>query len=160
MGGRGLLNGGNRVTEQIQNNELTFTINNATQNWLSVAPILGSITEQNDIHGVHKISGINYEYRIVREESSLKVSYKPFSKMDRFVISHLRGIAYKCAFCKGCRACVVQCPTGAFTIQSDGSILIRQSICVHCYNCLTFQRKAVCLQSRSAQQMEAETVWI
>ena len=30
MGGRGLLNGGNRVTEQIQNNELTFTINNAT----------------------------------------------------------------------------------------------------------------------------------
>lgn len=85
MGGRGLLNGGNRVTEQIQNNELTFTINNATQNWLSVAPILGSITEQNDIHGVHKISGINYEYRIVREESSLKVSYKPFSKMDRLL---------------------------------------------------------------------------
>ena len=148
MGGRGLLNGGNRVTEQIQNNELTFTINNATQNWLSVAPILGSITEQNDIHGVHKISGINYEYRIVREESSLKVSYKPFSKMDRFVISHLRGIAYKCAFCKGCRACVVQCPTGAFTIQSDGSILIRQSICVHCYNCLTFSEKS-CLLAKS-----------
>lgn len=148
MGGRGLLNGGNRVTEQIQNNELTFTINNATQNWLSVAPILGSITEQNDIHGVHKISGINYEYRIVREESSLKVSYKPFSKMDRFVISHLRGIAYKCAFCKGCRACVVQCPTGAFTIQSDGSILIRQSICVHCYNCITFSEKS-CLLAKS-----------
>lgn len=148
MGGRGLVNGGNRVNEQIQNNEITFTISKPTQKWLSVAPILGAITEQNQACGVQKISGINYEYRIVEEEEFVRVSYKPFAKMDRFVISHLRGIAYKCAFCRGCKACMVQCPTGAFTIQSDGSILIRESLCCHCANCLTFTEKS-CLLAKS-----------
>lgn len=148
MGGRGLPNGGNRVSEQIQNNTITFTINNASQRWLAVAPILGTITEQNELTGVQKIDGNNYEYRIVEREGILQVSYKPFSKMDRFVISHLRGIANKVAYCKGCRACVVQCPTGAYTIQSDGTILIRQSLCCHCSNCLTFSEKS-CLLAKS-----------
>ncbi len=148
MGGRGLDNGGNRVTEQIQNNELTLTISRPTQSWLNVAPLLGPITEQNPTVGIQKISGINYEYRIVEQEDSVRISYKPFSKMDRFVISHLRGVAYKCAFCRGCKACMVQCPTGAFTIQSDGSILIRESLCCHCANCLTFSEKS-CLLAKS-----------
>lgn len=148
MGGRGLVNGGNRVNEQIQNNEITFTISKPTQKWLSVAPILGAITEQNQASGVQKIGGINYEYRIAEEQDFVRVSYKPFSKMDRFVISHLRGIAYKCAFCRGCKACMVQCPTGAFTIQPDGSILIRESLCCHCANCLTFTEKS-CLLAKS-----------
>lgn len=149
MGGRGLQNGGNRVFEQIQNNSISFTINGHTQEWLRVAPILGAITEQNEAVGIQKIGKHNYEYRINRlDDSIIKVTYGPFSSMDRFVISHLRGIAYKSAYCKGCKACVVQCPTGAFTIQPNGSILIRQSMCCHCYNCLTFTDKS-CLLAKS-----------
>lgn len=148
MGGRGLPNGGNRVTEQIQNNGIIFSIYRPTQEWLSVAPILGAITEQNPTSGVQKIGGISFEYRITRTETSIEIAYRPFSKMDRFCISHLRGIAYKCAYCKGCKACIVQCPTGAFTIQENNRILIRESLCVHCSNCLSFSEKS-CLLAKS-----------
>lgn len=148
MGGRGLPNGGNRVIEQIRNNGIHFSISNPAQPWLSVAPILGSITEQNPFSGVQKIGGINFEYKIKQADETITVSYYPFSKMDRFCISHLRGIAYKSAYCIGCKACVVQCPTGAFTIQPNGKVLIRESVCVHCSNCLTFTEKS-CLLAKS-----------
>lgn len=58
--------------------------------------------------------------------------------MDRFIISHLRGIANKVAYCVGCKACVVQCPVGAFDITDEGGILIRENNCIHCANCIEF----------------------
>lgn len=142
MGGRGLPNGGNRVTEQIKADTITFLISNPRQHWFDVAPILGAITEFAGNDGVQKIAGINYEFKIVEETDVIKVSYRPFRVMDRFTISHLKGVAFKCAYCEGCKACMVQCPTGAFIIQSDGKIHIRQSLCVHCNNCLTFCEKS------------------
>lgn len=148
MGGRGLPNGGNRVTEQIQGNTISFTIASARQHWLDVVPILGAITELTDNKGVQKISGVNYEFAVSEGPDTLKVSYRPFRAMDRFTISHLRGIAFKCAYCEGCKACMVQCPTGAFVIQPDGKIHIRQSLCVHCHNCLSFCDKS-CLVAKS-----------
>lgn len=148
MGGRGLSQGGNRVKEQIQNNAISFTIQNPSQQWLAVAPILGPITEQSPKFGVQKISKSNFDYSMSQHDYTLKITYEPFSKMDRFIISHLRGIAYKCAYCKGCKACIVQCPTGAFTIQQNGTILIRQDLCSHCSNCLTFSDKS-CLIAKS-----------
>lgn len=148
MGGRGLPNGGNRVIEQISNNTIQFTIKNPTQKWLSVAPILGTITEQKKNYGIQNIDGLEYEYTIKHSKNVIQVTYKPFSNMNRFCISHLRGIANKVAYCRGCKACVVQCPTGAFAIQKNGKIFIRQSNCIHCSNCLGFVEKS-CLIAKS-----------
>ncbi|ERL25324.1 phosphoadenosine phosphosulfate reductase domain-containing protein [Mitsuokella sp. oral taxon 131] len=148
MGGRGLPNGGNRVIEQIRDNKFTLRIKSPVQNWLSVAPILGTITEQSKKKGIQKISDRNYTYNIRESDGNVQITYQPFSNMDRFCVSHLRGIAYKVAFCKGCKACVIQCPTGAFTIQADRKIFIRESMCVHCSNCLTFSEKS-CLIAKS-----------
>ena len=154
MGGRGLPNGGNRVRDKVSDNELIFSIRVPMQSWLSVAPILGAITEQNEHSGIQKIDGINYQYRIKEDDGAIRISYTPFSKMNRFTLSHLRGIAYKVAYCKGCRACVVQCPTGAFTIQADGKIFIRQSLCCHCSNRITFSEKS-CLLAKSLSTTNA-----
>jgi phosphoadenosine phosphosulfate reductase len=148
MGGRGLPNGGNRVDEQIQNDTITLRITKPCQDWLSVAPILGAITDCDGQRGTQKIKGVNFEFKASFNQDILTVSYRPFSKMDRFIISHLRGVAYKVAYCKGCKACTVQCPVGAFTIQPNGKILIRESLCVHCANCLTFTEKS-CLLAKS-----------
>jgi phosphoadenosine phosphosulfate reductase len=148
MGGRSLPNGGNRVSEQVCNDKIIFTVSRPTQLWLSVAPILGTITEMTENYGVQKISGINFNFHIEQAEDALVVIYGPFSNMDRFVVSHLRGVASKTAYCKGCKACMVQCPTGAFIIQPDGKIMIRESMCCHCSNCLSFSEKS-CLLAKS-----------
>jgi len=147
-GGRDLPNGGNRVQEIIADNAISFAMTAPVQNWFEVAKVLGVFIEQNGKRGVQKINGTNYDYSVTTEEGSFCITYKPFSKMDRFVIAHLRSVANKVAYCKGCKACVVQCPTGAFTIQPNGQILIRESMCVHCGNCMTFTEKG-CLIARS-----------
>ena len=46
MGGRGLPNGGNRITESVSNDTLTFSFASHTQNWWDVAPVLGPIIEK------------------------------------------------------------------------------------------------------------------
>ena len=147
-GGRDLLNGGNRVSEQISDNAISFTLQKPLQDWVEVSKILGVITEFDGKRGIHKINGINYLFEIEKNDNTSTFTYKPFFKMDRFVISHLRGVANKVAYCRGCKACEVQCPTGAFTIQSDGKILIRESLCVHCSNCIAFTDKG-CMIARS-----------
>lgn len=155
-GGRDLPNGGNRVSEHIGDNAISFTMKEPVQNWLEVSKILGVITEFDSNEGVHKINGINYLFEISKNENSTTFSYKPFSKMDRYVISHLRGVANKVAYCQGCKACEVQCPTGAYTIQSDGKILIRESLCVHCSNCISFSEKG-CMIARSLSVTQGGT---
>ncbi len=138
VGGKGLLNGGNRTKEIIKNDCLIIDIIRPKQNWIDVAPILGVFVENDGDKYVQRIGTFNYECRIHANGDTTTISYYPFSKMDRFTIAHIRGIAKKVAYCVGCKACMVQCPTGAFTILSDGRIAIRENLCVHCNNCIDF----------------------
>lgn len=147
MGGRGLPNGGNRVTEVLKDNVLTFSFTEFTQDWLRVAPILGPIVEFRNGEGVQIIDHQEYYFSI--SEDKRKVSYKLYSIMDRFVISHLRGIANKVSYCFGCKACMVQCPCNAFVIDENGEILIREDKCVHCCNCIEFTHGKGCLAAKS-----------
>lgn len=148
-GGRDLPNGGNRVVENITDNKIIFSIEEPIQDWIEVAKILGVITDYDGKIGSHKINNVIYKFNIENKPGSgLMVEYYPFSKMDRFVISHLRGVANKVAYCRGCKACEVQCPTGAFSIQPNGKIFIRESICIHCSNCISFTDKG-CMIARS-----------
>jgi phosphoadenosine phosphosulfate reductase len=142
VGGKGLENGGNRIKEMIENNSLVIRIVKPTQSWFAVACILGVFVEHATNLHIQRIGERNYECRIRNEGETLTVSYFPFSEMDRFVISHIRGIANKVAYCIGCKACMVQCPTGAFIVQADGKISIRENLCVHCYNCIGFSDRS------------------
>jgi len=86
---------------------------------------------------------------VIDKSNGLGVSYSPYSIMDRFVVSHLRGVANKVAYCVGCKACMVQCPSSAFVIDDDGKILIRDDKCLHCSNCIEFTNGKGCLVAKS-----------
>ena len=148
MGGRGLPNGGNRVIETIENNRISFSFTGHTQNWLDVCSILGPIVyKENDTY-TQIIENQEYQFQI-NTETPLAVTYWPYSKMDRFVLSHLRGVANKTAYCFGCKACEVQCPVNAFAITENDQIYIREENCIHCYNCIGFTNGKGCLAARS-----------
>lgn len=149
MGGRGLKNGGNRVSETIADDVIHFSFSEIKQNWLSVAPLLGPIVEYNNGEGSQIINHQEFRFCINPSSDGCSVSYSPYSVMDRYVISHLRGVANKVAYCIGCKACCVQCPTGAFNIDEFGHIFIRSEKCVHCCNCITYTNGKGCLVAKS-----------
>ena len=148
MGGRGLKNGGNRVVERISDDRITFSFTTKTQNWLKVCSILGPIVYKDGNTYTQIIGKQEYQFQIISGENPAVV-YWPYSKMDRFVLSHLRGVANKTAYCFGCKACEVQCPVNAFTITEDGHIYVREENCVHCYNCIEFTNGKGCLAAKS-----------
>ena len=148
MGGRGLPNGGNRVVEVINEDKISFSFTNRSQKWLDVCTILGPVVSRDKNKFSQIISGQEFNF-LISDEDTNTVTYWPFSKMDRFVISHLRGIANKVAYCFGCRACEVQCPVNAFTITDDNKIFIREDRCVHCYNCIEYTNGKGCLAAKS-----------
>lgn len=147
MGGRGLPNGGNRITEIIRDDKITFRFSKHQQEWTSVSAILGPTVESNKKSGIQIISNQEYSFEI--SEDGTEVTYSPYRIMDRFVVSHLRGIANKVAYCFGCKACSVQCPKDAFLIDDNGKIFIREDKCIHCYNCIEFTGGKGCLAAKS-----------
>lgn len=148
IGGRGLPNGGNRLNEFIVEEKLVFQFSQNKQQWLDVAPILGPIVDVSGNRGIQLIQRREFSFTIDKSDG-LAVTYAPYKQMDRFILSRLRGVANKVAYCIGCRACVVQCPTGAFTILDSGRIFIREDRCVHCGNCIVFTGGKGCLVAKS-----------
>jgi len=154
MGGRGLVGGGNRVTEIIDDDNIEFHFSQKTKNWLEVCKIVGKIVDKHDNTYTQIINHITYTFTLTNDT----VTYRPYSKMDRFIISHLRGVANKVAYCVGCKACVVQCPEGAFEITDEGKILIRDEICIHCGNCISFTSGKGCLAAKSLSITEGNNM--
>jgi phosphoadenosine phosphosulfate reductase len=134
VGGRGLKHGGNRVNEIIENNQICFSINDATQKWIDVARILGPIIERDENSGEQIIKGKAFIFTINKNNN--EIIYEPYDKMDRFIVSWLRGVANKVAYCVGCKTCMVECPT-AFEIDENRKIKIRQDMCIHCSKCIS-----------------------
>ena len=145
MGGRGVRCGGNRITEVIDGDKMIFMISDKVQDWLMVCKILGEIVEIKDNCYTQIIDHQSYTLEL----KDNRVIYFPYSRMDRFVISHIRGIGNKVAYCVGCKACVVQCPNGAFDITNENKILIREEKCMHCANCIEFTGTKGCLVAKS-----------
>lgn len=144
MGGKFLKNGGSRFVEKIIDDKITFSFTRKTQNWLDVCAILGSIVHRKGNIYTQIIDWRQFQFTV--EDKS--VTYCSYSKMDRSILSHLRGIANKVAYCVGCKACEVECPANAFTIVDD-KIYIRQENCVHCCNCIEFTKGKGCLVAKS-----------
>ena len=146
-GGRILQQGENRVKEYVDNDRMTFTITNGRQKWMDVSPIIGNVVEADGNHFIIKTKHGLVNMTCRENENEQIISIYPISILDRYTISALRSVANKVAYCVGCKACMPQCPTGAYQII-DGKIKIRENACVHCNNCCTFTDKG-CMVAKS-----------
>jgi phosphoadenosine phosphosulfate reductase len=144
IGGYNLKNGGNRYKEIISDNSITFQFEKTTHSWLPVCLLLGTILTNGYNKYIQIIDNQSYDFTCNAD----CVTYSSYARMDRFVVSRLRGVANKVAYCIGCKACVVQCPTGAFTITDEGKITIRGEDCLHCDVCTKYIDKG-CLAALS-----------
>jgi len=145
MGGRDLKNGGNRIIEIIDENEIIFRFSEQTGSWVEVSKLLGKLVRKSGDTYTQIINHKSFTFTL----NDNIVTYQPYSTMDRYIISHLRGVAYKVAYCVGCKSCVVQCPTGAFEIKEDRKILIHEELCTHCTNCIASTGTKSCLVANS-----------
>lgn len=146
-GGRILQQGENRIKEEFLDNGIRFIIKNYKQEMFSALPVLGSIVEADGCSRLVKTKHGIVNASCIENGSEQIVTITPTSKLDRYDISAIRMLANKAAYCIGCKACMPQCPTGAFRIV-DGRISIRENLCVHCYNCCTYTDKG-CLVAKS-----------
>lgn len=147
MGGRGLENGGNRVIEKIADDEISFSLLEHKQDWLNLCTILGPIIQKEEEVYFQMIEGKEFKFTVSSDQRT--ITYWPYSKMDRSIISHLRGLANKAAYCIGCKACEVQCPSNAFIITDGNKIYIRGVECTHCHHCIEFTHGKGCLVAKS-----------
>ena len=147
FGGRYLTNGGNRITEMIEADTIIFDFLVTKQQWINASLLLGTIVAKRKNKYIHKIN--KQEFSLSIENRGKRIKYAPYSQMNRFIISHLRGVANKVAYCIGCKACVVHCPSDAFIIDGKSNIFIREEKCIHCSNCIEFTKGKGCLVSKS-----------
>ena len=152
MGGKGLPNGGNRVNEQVKDDTLFLQLSERRQKWENVTRLLGPILSLENNRGVQNINNNEYVFSIDYNKNI--ITYYPFHLIDRFTLSHLRGVANKTAYCVGCKACMVQCPNDAFVIDEDGKIFIREDKCSHCANCVSLAHGKGCLVAQSLATTE------
>ena len=59
---------------------------------------------------------------------------------------------------KGCKACVVQCPAGAFEITDERKTLICEESCMNCGSRISFTDGKGCLAAKSLSTTEGDNM--
>ena len=74
VGGKGLINGGNRVKEKIENDSIVFSIHGYRQRWEEVAKLLGVIVEDDGKKAIQRIGKQYFEFRTIYEDDILSLT--------------------------------------------------------------------------------------
>jgi phosphoadenosine phosphosulfate reductase len=147
-GGRALKNGGVRVVEHSRANGLDLVLLRPQTDGREWLKTLGVVNMRNgDATGVLEVhEGPTLSLSIKRYQDSTELSLDGFIKPDALLRSYVKGCFNKSVYCCHCRACEVQCPTGALHVYP--SVTIDHRLCTHCLRCITFIDKG-CLAAAS-----------
>ena len=131
-------NAPNNFYAQIKSAKLPITA------WL---PVLGEFTifnTPNGFCGDLKYKNTVYSFEVDGNDSDYTFCIKGIK--DLSLISLLKRVIYKTAYCINCESCEVECPTGALSVLPKINIDLTK--CVHCYKCLNFHDKG-CIVANS-----------
>ncbi len=145
-GGKVLTFGENRITNVTVDGKETFIIRNATHSWKKWMKTLGDLVETQE--GVFSLQNklISVQLEVREEKNKLVISIPVLQKTkDNIRFMYLfRNVLYKTAYCRNCKECMAECPSGALII-TDNDIVIDN--CLHCGRCLDRQKGCVVARS-------------
>lgn len=150
-GGKGLNADSTRV-DFIQNKAvLEAVISNPKEDFVEWLKTMGDIickTEENKIVGGIKTNGDVCSFELEKKTNTNKtiIRIKISDHNNYVLLSRLKNIIYKTAFCVHCGTCEAECPTGA--LQVIPKVKVNSNICVACANCNTFTDRG-CLLAKS-----------
>ncbi|MGB9881142.1 MAG: phosphoadenosine phosphosulfate reductase family protein, partial [Anaerolineae bacterium] len=124
----------------------TFLIRQPRETWLEWVKTLGVLQLEGPERGSVANGSSIFPFQIRRYKEGLEVIFPGFGKADPVFRSRVRAVTNKAAYCVHCRACEVECPTGALRIEEQVSV--DEKRCRHCGHCLSFTEKG-CLAAKS-----------
>ncbi len=96
-----------------------------------------------------------YSFKIQNfKNDSISFEFKD-TNGDVILISRLKKILFKTAYCVHCEVCEVECPTGALSVTPIASI--DEDKCAHCYKCADFNEKG-CIAAASVSASYGDIV--
>ncbi|AGB05213.1 PAPS reductase/FAD synthetase family protein [Aciduliprofundum sp. MAR08-339] len=150
-GGRGL-NKDSDVRFITDHSSIKSIMLNPKEDFLEWSKTIGEVMYKKgpagNIYGELKIknSVIPFELNIKKNKTSITF-YDVGSNID--LISKVKKVSYKTAFCIHCGACEIECPTGALNVIPK--VKINSGLCTHCGNCINFVEKG-CLVAKSVHE--------
>lgn len=147
MGGRDLNVGGNKIVEQFKSNTTTLIISDFNSDWKQWIKAIGNLTHNNENKYSIEYKGFIYDFEVIDHNNKLSVVFKSNMRTVSSIrfLYLLKNVFCKTAYCVYCKACCVECPTGALKIVSAGIQI--ESNCIHCESCLDMRKG--CLAANS-----------
>ncbi len=94
----------------------------------------------NRIDDKHKKGEMRFNKHVYQFEIEYKAGFNYTFTLhdvtDPELVSMLKRVIYKSAYCINCEGCEVECPTGALSVYP--TVNIDKTKCIHCHKCLTF----------------------
>lgn len=147
-GGRTLDSINLKVLDRQTTDTLELTMLHPTESWREWLKAVGAFSLHGPTAGSLRVGEQNLPLRVRTADGSVTLLFNGMRASDKEVISCLRSVANKAAYCVHCRACEADCPTGALSITDD--VQIDERTCVRCHRCLLAIEKG-CLVAKSLQ---------
>lgn len=113
-------------------------VSNAKTNLETWLPVLSEfvITKKGKIsQGELRFNKAIHSFEIEKKDD-YNYTFTLHEVTDPVLVTRVKRVIYKSAYCIQCEGCEVECPTGALTVYPK--IKIDTEKCVHCHKCLTF----------------------
>lgn len=135
-----------RIIIQTNKNVTRYIFNKPNEIWKEWIKTIGTLTQNAEYGYLLNYNGKNYQINLLETENTIiEVIGSNNANDDKRFNYCIKSIFNKAAYCVGCKACIVECLTGAISMN-DGEVKISKD-CVNCEKCLEIRRG--CLVAKS-----------
>ena len=138
-GGKYLKQGEDKVSSLNENFQRKFILKNANYSWKKWLPALGDFFEIEENKYLIQYGNESFIFTIEKSDDEEIFTFaEPVKTKDTIkFFSLFKNVLNKSAYCRNCRVCMIECPSGILEITNN-DILIKN--CMHCHKCLEMQK--------------------